>query len=212
MASASSSWTRGDTDGGHRSCSGSGTSFRHRSGCWPGTRPGKPAWRPAGHERVAVHVERAGLVLAFGAAECVDGLADHHVRESAVVQHFLPARTGQPAGYSTGPQVDVAQCLVWYGAAVGDVSELEPTAMAQYPTDLGEHRLLVGAQVDDPVRDHHIRATVLDRELLGEPLPELDVAEAEGLGGLACLGQHLGGHVDTDYLAAWADLAAGDEG
>jgi hypothetical protein len=26
---------------GHRSCSGSGTSSRHRSGCWPGTRPGR---------------------------------------------------------------------------------------------------------------------------------------------------------------------------
>src|SRR5215475_11352332 len=144
--------------------------------------------RPAGHERVAVHVERTGVVLAFGAAERVDGLADHHVRESAVLQHLLPARTGQPAGYSTGPQVDVAQRPGWYGAAVGDVSELEPPARAQHPMDLGEHRLLVGAQVDDPVRDHHVRPTVLDRERLGEPLPELDVAEAEGLGGLACLG------------------------
>ena len=34
------------------------------------------------HERVAVHLERAGLVLAFGAAEGVDRLAGCHVGEA----------------------------------------------------------------------------------------------------------------------------------
>src|ERR1700756_187108 len=99
-------------------------------------------------ECVAVHLERAGLILAFSAAEGVCRLADHHVDETAVLKHLLPARTGQPARYSTGPQVDVAERLGWYGAAVGDVGELEPPTGAQHPADLGEHRLLVGAQVD----------------------------------------------------------------
>src|SRR5215831_6246254 len=139
-----------------------------------------------GQERVAVHIEGASVGLARGAAEGVGCVANYNAGEAAVMEHFLPARTGQPAGYSIGPQVDVTQRLDWYGAAVGDVSELEPTARAQHPMDLGEHRLLVGAQVDDPVRDHYVRPTVLDRERLGEPLPEIDVAETEGLGGLAC--------------------------
>ena len=137
------------------------------------------------HERVAVHVERAGVVLAFGAAEGVDRLAGHHVSETTVPEDLLPARTGQPASYSTGPQVDIKQRLGRHGAAVGAVSELEPPAWAQHPEDLGEHCLLVDAEVDDPVGDHHIRPGVLDGESLGEPLPELDVAEAEARGGLA---------------------------
>ena len=69
----------------------------------PQTVTGRDLSWAAGHERVAVYVERPGLVLAFGAAECVDRLARHHVGEAAVLQYFLPARTGQPASYSTGP-------------------------------------------------------------------------------------------------------------
>jgi hypothetical protein len=79
-----------------------------------GTVRSAPSWRvsrsggAACHERVAVYLERAGLVRALGAAEGVDRLAGYDVGEAAVLQHLLPARTGQPAGYSTGPQVDVA--------------------------------------------------------------------------------------------------------
>ena len=101
--------------------------------------------RAGGHERVAVHIEGAGVGLAFGAAEGVGRLADHHIGETAVLEDLLPARTGQPAGYSTSPQVDVAHRLNGYGAAVGDVGELESPAGAQYPADLGEHGPLVGA-------------------------------------------------------------------
>src|SRR5580693_9089433 len=82
---------------------------------------GRAVGPAACHERVAVHLERAGLALAVGAAEGVDRLTGYYVGEAAVLQHLLPARTGQPAGYSTGPQVDVAQCLDRYRAAVGDV-------------------------------------------------------------------------------------------
>src|SRR5438552_18051166 len=94
--------------------------------------------RAGGHECIAVHVERPGVVLAFGAAERVDRRAGHHVGEAAVLQYFPPARTGQPAGYSTGPQVNVAHRLGWHGAAAGDVGELEPPARAQHAEDLGE--------------------------------------------------------------------------
>src|SRR6201987_5989872 len=87
----------------------------------PSTHPASVARRALGwaacHERVAVHVERAGVVLAFGAAKGVDRLAGHHVSEPAVLEHLLPARTGQPASYSTGPQVDVTQRLGRHGGA-----------------------------------------------------------------------------------------------
>src|SRR5436190_17230330 len=92
--------------------------------------------RAGGHECTAVHVEGTGVGLALGAAERVGRLADHHVSEPAVLEHLLPARTGQPAGYSTGPQVDVAHRLDRHGTAVGDVGELEPPAGTQHPADL----------------------------------------------------------------------------
>lgn len=103
------------------------------------------------HECVAVHVERTRFVLAFGAAERVGRFAAYDVGEVAVLEHFLPARTGQPVGYSTGPQLDVPQRSGWHRGTVGDGGELDPPAGAQHPEDLGEHRVLVGAQVDDPL-------------------------------------------------------------
>ena len=52
-------------------------------------------------------------------------------------------------------------------------------ARAQHAADLVEHGPLVGAQVDHAVGDHHVGPAVLDRQLLGEALAELDVVEAE---------------------------------
>jgi hypothetical protein len=98
-----------------------------------------------GEEGVAVDLEGAGVGLAGGAGEGVDGWADVDVGESGVGEHLVPALTGQPTGDSTGPQVDVAQHLGWYGAPVGDVGELEHAAGAQHPVDLVEHGPFVGA-------------------------------------------------------------------
>jgi len=77
---------------------------------------------------VAVDVVGAGIVLTAGAGEGVDRRADSNIAETAVLHQPLPARTGQPAGYSTGPQVDVPQRLGGYGPAVGDVGELQMPA------------------------------------------------------------------------------------
>src|SRR5262249_11021389 len=163
------------------------------------------------HECVAVHLERAGVAFAVGAGEGVDRVAGHHAGEPAVVQHLLPARTGQPAGYSTGPQVDVAPGRGGHRAAGGDVGDLQPPAGAQHPEDLGEYGRLVGAQVDHPVGDHHVGPAGGDRERFGEAVAELDVRQAEFLGGAARFGQHFGGHVDAGHLPAGADPGGGDE-
>jgi hypothetical protein len=65
------------------------------------------------HERVAIYLEGAGLILAFGAAEGIDRLADHGFGETAVMQHLLPARTGsasaiQPVHRSMSRSASVA--------------------------------------------------------------------------------------------------------
>jgi hypothetical protein len=99
--------------------------------------------RPAREEGVAEHLKAACLAFAGGTAEGVDRVADADAGEAGVLQHLLPARTGQPARYSTGPQVDVPQCLGRDGPAVGDVGELQPAARLQNPPDLCERCLLV---------------------------------------------------------------------
>jgi hypothetical protein len=107
--------------------------------------PGGRSGRLAGHEGVAVHLERPGFVLSSGTAEGVDRRSDLDGFEAGVLEHFLPARTGQPASDSTGPQVDVPQRPRRHWPAVGDVGELQHPAGAQDPPDLGKDCLLVGA-------------------------------------------------------------------
>jgi hypothetical protein len=81
-----------------------------------------------GEEHIAVHVEGAGVVLACRPSEGVDGRPDDHVDEADVFEQCLPARTGQRARNSTGPQVDVAHRAGGNRAAVGDVGELQHAA------------------------------------------------------------------------------------
>ena len=75
-------------------------------------------------ERVPVDVVGTRLFFAGRAREGVDWWADLYSDEPHVFEHLLPARTGQPAGNSAGPEIDVTQGLGWYRSAVGDVGEL----------------------------------------------------------------------------------------
>ena len=118
----------------------------------------------ASEERVAVHLEVTSLALSERATEGVDRWSDLDVNETGVFEHRLPTRTGQPSGNSAGPEIDVSQRLGWYGATIGDVSELQPPAGAQHAVDLGEDCLLVGAEVDHTVGDHHIGPSGFDRQ------------------------------------------------
>lgn len=76
-------------------------------------------------ECVPVDVVGPRLFFAGRARERADWWADLYSNEPHVVEHLLPAPTGQPAGNSTGPEIDVAQGLGWYRSAVGDVGELQ---------------------------------------------------------------------------------------
>jgi hypothetical protein len=115
-----------------------------------------------GEERVAVDVKLPGLLLALGIAEGVNSLADAHVDESGVLEHFLPAHTGQPTGNSSRPEVDIPDRLLGHLDAVGDVGELEHPAGPQNAEELGEAPLLVGDQVEHPVGDDHVGPAVVD--------------------------------------------------
>jgi hypothetical protein len=77
--------------------------------------------------------------------------------------------------------------------------------------DLVEHGSFIGTQVDDAVGDDGVRPAVLDRQVLGEAAPELDLGQAEQVGGGASLGKHLVGHVDPDDSSRGADEMSGDE-
>lgn len=95
-------------------------------------------------ECVAVHIERAGLFFTNCTAKCVNRRSDLDVDETAVFEHLLPARTGQPTSNSTGPQINVLQRLEWNWETVGDVGKLQCATGPENPMNLLEHCLLVG--------------------------------------------------------------------
>src|SRR2546423_8751527 len=169
------------------------------------------SFRFVGEEGVAVDLVGACLFFADRAAEGIGGWSDLDVDEACVLEHLLPARTGQPAGDSAGPKVDVAQGLGRHRPTVRDVGELELAAGSHHAPDLGEHDLLVRTEVDDPVRDDDVGPSIVDRDRFGEPLAELDLTELERVRGDARLLQHLRCHVDTDDPAGRTDLPGRDE-
>src|SRR5437763_14752269 len=108
--------------------------------------------RVAGKEAVTEHLVCPGLLLTLRTAERVDWLTDADADEADLVEHRLPACARQATGNSAGPQDDVAQCLGAHGLAVGDIGELQAPAGSKPAANHPEHRALVGAQVDAPVR------------------------------------------------------------
>lgn len=104
-----------------------------------------------GKERVAHDFEVPGVRFAAGSAECVNGLTNRHVDESAVLEESFPTCTRQAAGDSTGPQIDVPFRFVWNRLTVGDVGELDRSTRPQDSPGLGHRCGLIGAKVDDPV-------------------------------------------------------------
>ena len=78
-----------------------------------------------------------------------------------------------------GDAADVAAALRALGRrdpVLGDdVADAEPPAGAQDARDLGQHRRLVGREVDDAVRDHDVDGVRRQRDLLDHALEEVDV-------------------------------------
>jgi hypothetical protein len=106
----------------------------------------------------------AARVLELGAGEGVDRLA---LRDLAVAEREQDPRVlslQESSGDSAGPEVDALARVCGDLVADEDVGELESAAGTQDAVDLGEHRILVGDEVDDAVGDHHVDRFVLERE------------------------------------------------
>ena len=85
-----------------------------------------------------MHIEAQGVGIAACASKGVDRLSDRDGAEAGLFEHRLPARTRQPAGDSTGPQINVAHRVGRHRTPVGDVGELQPTAGPQRVADTCE--------------------------------------------------------------------------
>src|SRR6516165_968232 len=168
--------------------------------------------RLAPREHVTVDLEAAGVLLARCSLEGVRRRAERHVDEPRLAQHLLPGCTRQTTGDSSGPEIDVVDGRLGNWAAVGDVGELQPATGPQHAEDLGEHRALIGTEVDHAVADHDVGPAVVHRQPLGQAFAELDIAHAHRLCRRPRLGEHLFRHVDADHLAGRADLAGSDQG
>jgi hypothetical protein len=67
--------------------------------------PSEGSWSSgfAGEKRIARDVEAAGVALAAGATERVDGVTDLDIHESDFFEKGLPACARQATSNSTGP-------------------------------------------------------------------------------------------------------------
>ena len=92
-----------------------------------------------------------------------------------------------------------------------DVGDPDAAAGTEHAGDLGEHGRLVGREVDDAVRDHDVDALGGERDVLDEPLQEVDVRRA-GLARVALRElEHLVGHVEAVDGSGRADSRGGEE-
>lgn len=137
--------------------------------------------RFACQEGVAVDLAGSGVGVSSDAADGVDGFADGDAGEADLGQHRLPARTGQPAGYLTGPEVDVPSRSFRHPESVGDCGERPPAARPQPSADPGEDGVLVRSEVDDDVGDGDVGPGVLHRERRGQDGAEHDVVHVIAL-------------------------------
>jgi len=92
-----------------------------------------------------------------------------------------------------------------------DVGDPDPTTRCEHPEHFGEHRGLVGRQVDHAVGDDDIHRGIGQRNVLDGARAELHIART-GLGGV-CPGQgeHLLGHVHAVGEAGVPDPAGGQQ-
>ena len=174
-------------------------------------RSGGGLFRLSRQECIAIDLEQTRLALPASAAEGINGRADLYFDEAAFFQHPPPACARQATGNSVSPQVNIADSRFRHCLAGCDVGELQSSARTQHPHDLAKDAVLVGAKVDDAVADDDIGLTVLDRQILDDSPPELDICEAHRRCRRAGALQHLVGHIDADDPTLGSDLFGGDK-
>lgn len=114
--------------------------------------------RPAAGARLAGGASVTGCGGPAGADDRGRGVfvnpvcfGDLHVDEPGVAQGMLELPPGESTGDAPGPLLHVRAGGVVHVGAGDDVGDGEPTARAQHPGGLAQHRGLVSGQVDDAV-------------------------------------------------------------
>src|SRR5829696_7606686 len=146
----------------------------------------------AGPDGVALGAVLAGAGLAAGAGEGVDRWAVLHLDQADAFDDRLPPCARQGTGNSPGPQVDVAQGALGHGTLDADVGDAHAPAEPQNPVDFPVDADLVGAEVDDPVGDHHVGPAIFHGQVLDHTLAKLHVLQLELVGEPTATREYLG--------------------
>ena len=104
----------------------------------------------------SVEIFRIGFMRR--ATEDIDHAADPNICESRRSHNFHVLLDEERSRNSTCPQVDVGDRVIRQRLLDDDVGDLKPSARPQDPIDLPKDRQLVGAKIDDTVRNHDIHA------------------------------------------------------
>src|SRR5262249_40378399 len=127
-----------------------------------------------------VHTDDAVLArdaLLARAAECVEPLPRFDLRETHVREYLDELSLRESTGDSPGPEVDVPPDRFGELVAHDNVCVEEPAARLEDAEDLAVRNRLVRREVQDPVRDHHVHARVLEGQRHGVSQSHLDVVE-----------------------------------
>ena len=119
-----------------------------------------------------------GRAFLRGPAKAIVAMRDRNVDEAGILKQLDELCFQQSACDSTRPEVEVAQRVVRQGFTDDDVGHLHAAAGLEDAGDLGDRALLLGNEVEDAVRDHHIDRPIVDRQPCRVAAPDLDVIEA----------------------------------
>ena len=138
---------------------------------------------------------------------------DPDIRETRVLQRARVVRLGDRSAMQPATTIETDRAAGIDRLAQNDVRYREPSARREDAKGFPIHRGLVGAQIDDAVGDEHIRARVRQRRVLQRSLAELDRTIVQpGLRHRFFRPfDHLRREIDAEHLAAFADLARGQD-
>ena len=88
---------------------------------------------------------------------------------------------------------------------------MQDAARLEYPIDLGEYPLFIGAEVKHPVTDDRVGPIIFDGYFLDKALSELDLLQLHCPSSCARLFEHLLGHIDADDASGLCNLTRSDE-
>src|SRR5262249_55661904 len=142
------------------------------------------------------------------AGKTIEALSDSDIAKTCAGEEVDHLCFQQSAGDSTGPEVDVAQRAVGQDFSNDNVCDLQATARFEHTRDFGNGAFLFRYQIQDPVRDQDVDASILDGQRSSVSGAHFDVIEttrrSTGRGALP----HPLGHVDADRMTPRTRVAS----